>query len=323
MAFYRRLTIVSEILTSAFIISVLVGAIRAGTPLLFATLGEILTQRAGVLNLGVEGMMIVGALTGFMGSYYSHSPWIGVLVAMICAGLVSVLHGFLCITLKSDQVISGITIVLLGIGLTSFIGEAMVGKTGYGFEPLHFPFFSDIPFLGPVLFRYNILVYLAVFLVLLLWWFLFKTRIGLEIIAVGENPATADTLGISVDRIQYLCVFLGGMLAGLGGSFLSLAYTRIWIDQMTAGRGWIAIALVIFAAWTPQRALIGAYLFGGIEGLQLRLQTAGIGVSHHLLQMMPYAATILVLLFSARESFRRRMGAPEALMKAYMRGRRE
>ncbi|GAK59488.1 ribose ABC transporter, permease protein, RbsC-2 [Candidatus Vecturithrix granuli] len=313
----------SDILTSAFLISVLVGAVRAGTPLLFATLGEILTQRAGVLNLGVEGMMIVGALAGFMGSYYLHSPWIGVLTAMLCAGLISLVHAFLCITLKSDQVVSGITLVLLGVGLTSFIGEAMVGKTGYGFEPLHFPILSDIPFLGQVLFQYNILVYLSVLIVLLLWFFLFRTRLGLEILAVGENPATADTLGIPVDRIRYICVFIGGMLSGLGGCFLSLAYTRIWVDQMTAGRGWIAIALVIFAAWTPQRALIGAYLFGGIEGLQLRLQTAGVGVSYHLMQMMPYLATILVLLFSAREKFRRKIGAPEALMKPYMRGARE
>lgn len=313
----------ADILTSAFLISVLVGAVRAGTPLLFATLGEILTQRAGVLNLGVEGMMIVGALAGFMGSYYSHSPWIGVLTAMLCAGLISLVHGFLCITLKSDQVVSGITLVLLGVGVTSFIGEAMVGKTGYGFEPLHFPILSDLPFWGQVLFQYNILVYLSVLIVVLLWFFLFRTRLGLEILAVGENPATADTLGIPVDRIRYICVFIGGMLSGLGGCFLSLAYTRIWVDQMTAGRGWIAIALVIFAAWTPQRALIGAYLFGGIEGLQLRLQTAGVGVSYHLMQMMPYAATILVLLFSARETFRRRIGAPEALMKPYMRGARE
>ena len=312
----------SEILTSTFVISVLVSAVRAGTPLFFATLGEILTQRAGVLNLGVEGMMIVGALSGFMGSYYTHNPWVGVIVAMVCAGLISLVHAFLCITLKSDQVVSGLMIVLLGTGLTSFIGESMVGKSGYGFEPIHIPGLSDIPFLGPVLFSYNILVYIAVICVPLSWFFLFKTRLGLEVIAVGENPATADTLGIPVNRIRYICVFVGGMLSGLGGCFLSLAYTRIWVDQMTAGRGWIAIALVIFAAWTPQRALIGAYLFGGIEGLQLRLQTAGVGVSYHLLQMMPYAATILVLIFSAREKFRRSMGAPESLMKPYMREER-
>ena len=309
-------------MAAAFWISVLVGAIRAGTPLLFATLGEIITQRAGVLNLGVEGLMIVGALGGFMGSYYTQSPWIGVIVAMLCAGLLSLVHGFLCITLKSDQVVSGLMIVMLGGGVTSFFGTAMVGKTGYGFEPVEIPLLSKIPFFGEVLFHHYSLVYLAVVLVPVIWIFLFKTRLGLEIISVGESPVTADTLGIPVERIRYLCVFLGGMLAGLGGCFLSLAYTRIWVDQMTAGRGWIAIALVIFAAWTPQRALWGAYLFGGIEGLQLRLQAAGVGVSHHLLQMMPYVATILVLLFSARETFRRRMGAPESLMKPYMRGER-
>ncbi len=313
----------SEILSSAFIISVLVGAIRAGTPLLFATLGEIVNERAGVVNLGVEGMMVVGALAGFMGSYYTHNPWIGVIAAMLCGGLISLLHGFLCVTLKSDQIVSGIMIVLLGLGLTSFVGEAMVGISGYGFEPLHFPILSNLPFFGPVLFRYNILVYIAVILVPLTWAFLFKTRIGLEIISVGEDPSTADTLGISVERTRYACVFIGGVLAGLGGSFLSLGYTRIWVDEMTAGRGWIAVALVIFSAWTPQRALMGAYLFGGIEGLQLRLQTVGVGVSPHLLQMMPYAATILVLLFSAREEFRRRMGAPEALLKPYIRGARD
>ncbi len=313
----------TEILTSAFLISVLVGAIRAGTPLLFATLGEIVTQRAGVLNLGVEGMMVVGALAGFMGSYYSHSPWLGVLTAMVCAGLFSLVHAVLCITLKSDQVVSGITLVLLGTGLTSFLGESVVGKSGSGFDPIHIPGLSDVPLIGPILFQHTALVYVAAGCVPLLWWLLFKTRIGLEITAVGENPATADTLGIAVDRTRYLCVVLGGMLAGLGGCFLSLAYTRIWVDQMTAGRGWIAIALVIFAGWTPQRALVGAYLFGGVEGLQLRLQTAGVGVSHHLMQMMPYTATIVVLLFSARTSLRRRMGAPEALSKPYMRGERE
>jgi ABC-type uncharacterized transport system permease subunit len=309
---------------------------------------------------------------------------------MICGGLISLIHGFLCITLKSDQVVSGIMIVLLGLGLTSFIGEVkgMVGKKGYGFEPI-FPArykltteslenlkkeglpddilktlkllgdqkfkeeqfvkaleeqigpqqtvkykepilkqtrlrnLGDLPFLGPILFQHNVLVYLAVVLVPVTWIFLFKTRIGLEIIAVGEDPSTADTLGISVEGVRYICVFVGGVFAGLGGCFLSLAYTQIWIEQMTAGRGWIAIALVIFSAWTPQQALIGAYLFGGIEGLQLRLQAAGIGISHHLLQMMPYAATILVLLFSAREKFRRRMGAPEALLKPYVRGERD
>ncbi|RMF83194.1 MAG: ABC transporter permease, partial [Nitrospinota bacterium] len=260
---------------------------------------------------------------GFMTTYATGNPWLGVVVAMLSGGLLSLLHGFLSITLKGDQVVSGIMLVLLGMGITSFVGEGMVGKTIQGFYTLPVPGLSSLPILGKVLFQHNVLVYFAYLLTPLVWVFLFQTRIGLEIMAVGERPEAADTVGIPVDRLRYLCVFLGGVLAGLSGAFLSLAYTRMWIDQMTAGRGWIAIALVIFSAWTPQRALLGAYLFGGIEGLQLRLQAAGVGVSYHLLQMMPYVATIVVLLFSVRQRFRQRLGAPQALLKPYIREERE
>jgi simple sugar transport system permease protein len=213
-------------------------------------------------------------------------------------------------------------LVLLGLGLSSFIGGTLVGKTTQGFQPIAIPVLSQIPILGPVLFQHNILVYLAMLLAFLAWVFLFKTRLGLEVIAVGESPEAADTVGIPVQAIRYACVLTGGMLAGVGGAFLSLAYTRMWVDQMTAGRGWIAVALVIFSAWLPHRALLGAYFFGGIEGLQLRLQAAGIGISYNILQMMPYVATILVLLFSARREFRQKMGAPEALLRPYIRGER-
>jgi simple sugar transport system permease protein len=275
-----------------------------------------------VLNLGVEGLMVVGALSGFLATYATGNPWFGLLVAMLSSGLLSLLHGLLCITLQGDQVISGIMIVLLGTGLTSFVGESMVGKTVTGFSALSIPGLSALPLLGPVLFQHNALVYIAILLAPVVWVFLYKTRVGLEVIAVGERPEAADTVGINVNRLRYCCVFIGGLLAGLGGAFLSLAYTRIWVDQMTAGRGWIAIALVIFSAWTPYRALLGAYLFGGIEGLQLRLQAAGVGVSYHLLHMLPYAATIVVLLFSARQKFRQQMGAPQALLKPYLREER-
>lgn len=312
----------SEVLTLTFLVSILSAAIRAGTPLFFAAAGEIIVERSGILNLGVEGLMLVGALAGFITTYFTENPWLGLFVAMLSAGLLSLLHGFLCITLRGDQVISGIMLVLLGMGVTSFLGESMVGKTVQGFQGIFISGLSDLPILGPVLFQHNILVYIAMLLAPLVWLFLFKTRVGLEVIAVGERPEAADTVGINVNRIRYLCLFTGGLLAGLGGAFLSLAYTRIWIDQMTAGRGWIAIALVIFAAWTPQRALWGAYIFGGIEGLQLRLQAAGIGVSYHLLQMLPYAATVGVLLFSSRQRFRQQMGAPQALLKPYIREER-
>jgi len=311
-----------EILTTTFLVSVLTAAIRAGTPLFFAAVGEIIAERSGVLNLGLEGLMIIGALSGFMVGSTTGNPWLGLLAAMGAAGLLSLLHAFLCIHLRGDQVISGIMLVLLGLGLSSFIGETLVGRTTQGFQPLNIPILSRLPILGPVLFQHNILVYLALGLAFLSWAFLFKTRWGLEVIAVGESPEAADTLGIPVQALRYICVLLGGMLAGVGGAFLSLAYTRMWVDQMTAGRGWIALALVIFSAWLPQRALLGAYFFGGIEGLQLRLQAAGIGVSYHILQMMPYVATILVLLFSTRREVRQRMGAPEALLKPYIRGER-
>lgn len=313
---------VSEILTIPFLISVLEGAVRAGTPLLYVALGEIITERSGVLNLGLEGLMIMGALTGFLVGSTTDNPWLGLLAAMISAALLSLLHAHLCVYLKGDQVVSGIMLVLLGIGLSSFAGENLVGKTTSGFQPLPIPGLSRLPILGPVLFQQNILVYLSLLLAFLSWIFLFKTRLGLEIIAVGESPEAADTVGINVQVLRYLCVLVGGMLAGMGGAFLSLGYTRMWVDQMTAGRGWIAVALVIFSAWLPQRAVLGAYLFGGIEGLQLRLQAAGIGVSYHILQMMPYLATIFVLLFSARRGFRRRLGAPEALLRPYIRGER-
>jgi simple sugar transport system permease protein len=312
----------SEILTTTFLISVLTAAVRAGTPLFFAALGEILTERSGVLNLGLEGLMILGALSGFWMGSVTGNPWLGVLAAMISAGLLSLLHAFLCIHLRGNQVISGIMLVLLGMGLSSFLGENLVGKTTQGFQPIPIPILSRLPILGPVLFQHNILVYLAMGLAFLSWFFLFKTRWGLEVIAVGESPEAADTVGVPVQAIRYVCVLVGGMLAGIGGAFLSLAYTRMWVDQMTAGRGWIAIALVIFSAWLPQRALLGAYFFGGIEGLQLRLQAAGIGLSYHILQMMPYLATIFVLIFSARREFRQKIGAPAALMKPYVRGER-
>lgn len=302
--------------------SVLTAAIRAGTPLFFAALGEIITERSGVLNLGLEGLMVVGALSGFMVGNATGNPWLGLLAAMSCAGLLSLLHGFLCIHLKGDQVVSGIMLVLLGLGLSSFVGETLVGKTTQGFQPISIPVLSELPVLGPALFQHNILVYLAMLLAPLAWVFLFKTRLGLEVIAVGESPETADTVGINVQAVRYSCVLIGGMLVGAGGAFLSLAYTRMWVNQMTAGRGWIALALVIFSTWLPHRALLGAYFFGGIEGLQLRLQAVGVGISYHILQMMPYLATILVLLFSARREFRQKMGAPEALLRPYIRGER-
>ncbi|MBI3962936.1 MAG: ABC transporter permease [Deinococcus sp.] len=310
-----------EVLSLTFLSNVLAAAVRAGTPLLYVTIGEIISQRAGVLNLGLEGLMLIGALSSFMATFYTGSAWIGLLVGCLAAGALSLLHAFLCITLRADQVISGIMLVLLGIGLTDFVGVSMVGRTIVGrFDALHLPLLADIPYLGPILFQHDVLVYLAMALVPLAWVFLFKTRLGLSITAVGESPQTADTLGLSVYRIRYLCVFLGGLLAGAGGAYIALAVLKSWQALMTGGRGWIAVALVIFSFWRPQRAIWGAYLFGGIEGLQLRLQAAGVAIPVHLMSMMPYLATVLVLVFTARGKLARRLGAPAALTQPYQRG---
>lgn len=314
-----------ELQSVAFWVSVLAAAVRAGTPLLFTTLGEIICERSGVLNLGLEGMMLVGALGGVIGTFYTENVWLGFLIACLAGGALSLLHAYLCITLRSDQVISGIMVVFLGTGLTNFFGTNFFGQTMVGrplkdrFATLDVLGLSHVPVVGKILFYHDPLVYVALGLVPVVWWFLFKTRLGLAITAAGENPAAADALGVNVGRVRYLCVFLGGLLAGAGGGYISLVMLKSWQALLTSGRGWIAVALVIFSLWKPQRAIFGAYLFGGIEGLQLRMQAAGIQVSYHLLQMLPYLSTIVVLLFVTAGKARQRLGAPSALTQPYER----
>jgi len=304
--------------------------IRLGTPLLFPTLGEIICERAGILNLGVEGIMIVGTLAGYMGALYSGgNAWIGFFIGMAAGGIFSLIHGFLTITLKSNQVISGVMLVLLGIGVSGFINTSngislqfIRWSQRWGFDRLEIPFFGDIPFLGQALFQHDLFVYIAVLMVPLVWMFLNKTHLGIAITASGESPETADTLGINVASIRYLCVFLGGLFAGAGGAYLSLSWQKSWQPMMTAGRGWIAVVLVIFAFWKPQRAIWGAYLFGGIESLQIRLQTANVPIPVDLISTLPYLITIMVLVFLSRGVRLKRIGAPTALGVPYERGGR-
>ncbi len=303
------------------IASLIASSIRAGTPLLFATLGEIVTERSGVLNLGLEGIMIVGALTGFAVSLATGNPWLGVFAAGLAGMLMSLLHAFFSITLKANQPVTGLMIVLLGIGLTGFLGRNYIGQVASYIEPVRIPVLSSLPFVGEAFFSHDPLAYAAMLLTVAVWFVLFKTRYGMEITAVGENPEAADTLGVNVDRVRYISTLFGGFLAGIAGAYLSLAYAKLWTDEMTAGRGWISLALVIFSGWMPQRAVLGAYLFGGLDVLSFKLQAAGVGVSYHLLRMIPYIVTVLVLLFSVirkREAF----GAPAALGKPYIRGRK-
>jgi simple sugar transport system permease protein len=306
-----------------FLVAVLATAVVAGTPILYAALGEIVCERAGILNLGVEGMMLVGAVTGFIAALSTGNPWAGVLMALLAGGAMASIHAFLTVSLKANQVVSGLALTLFGTGLSAYIGKAYIGMPlPNPFRPVEVPVLSEIPFLGAILFRNDPLVYLSFLLVPLLWFLLFGTRAGLNMRAVGENPAAADSLGVNVFATRYMYVIIGGMLAGIGGAYLSLTYVPAWMENMVAGRGWIAVALVIFATWNPVNALIGSYIFGGIHALGFRLQTLDVSVSPYFLKMLPYLFTIAVLIFVTRKNNLNRIGAPKALGLAYDREER-
>lgn len=311
-------------------VSILTIAIRAGTSLVYATIGEITTERAGILNLGVEGMMIMGAVAAFAAAFHTGSAWAGVATAVLVGGLLAAIHAFLTISLRADQTVSGLALTIFGSGLASFLGQRLgpggtplVGQVGPRFGKIPIPGLSNLPILGPSIFNQDILVYGMTMFVPLAWYFLYKTRPGLHLRAIGESPQTADAMGVNVLALRYLYTIVGGMLVGLGGAHLSLAYTPGWTENLTGGRGWIAIALVIFATWDPARAVLGALLFGGVNAVQFRLQAAGTTIPAAFLNMLPYAFTVLVLvLITWWETFRKRVGAPAALGLPYMREER-
>jgi simple sugar transport system permease protein len=312
------------------LISILAVTIQAGTSLVYATIGEIFTERAGILNLGLEGIMIMGAVTAFAGVFHAQSLFVGLLVAVLVGALLASIHAFLTITMRTDQVVTGLALTLFGSGLASFLGQRLgpegrplVGEVGPKFTKVALPLLSDIPVIGEPLFRQDPMVFGMYLLVPLAWYYIYKTRPGLHLRAVGESPATADAMGINVARTRYLYTILGGMLIGLGGAHLSLAYTPGWTENLTGGRGWIAIALVIFATWDPLRALVGAVLFGSVNAIQFRLQAAGTTIPAAFLGMLPYLLTILVLvLITWWEAFSKRVGAPAALGLPYVREER-
>jgi simple sugar transport system permease protein len=302
-----------------WVIATLSRTLAYGTPLLLGTLGEIYAERSGVLNLGVEGMMIMGAFSAFAVASTTGNPWLGILAAALVGGAFSLVHAFACITLKANQVVSGLSLTMLGLGLSGVLGRGWEGKPlPVPLGEIAVPGLSAIPILGPVLFQgQNLLVYLALLLVPLLWFVLYRTRTGITIRSVGENPGTADSLGVNVARVRYLCVLLGGMLAGVAGGYLTVAYRPSWTEGMTAGMGWIVIALTIFAFWNPVMGLVGAYLFAALYHLSFRLQP---WVAPELLRAMPYAFAILALVLVARGTLHKRMGAPAALGVPYTRG---
>jgi ABC-type uncharacterized transport system permease subunit len=317
-------------------IIILQAGVATGTILLFATIGELFAERSGVLNLGVEGMMLIGAMSAFGVAITTGNPWVGVLVAMLVAGLISQVHAFIVITLQADQVVSGLALTFLGTGISLVLGEGLSKAGTVSLLPVYtVPLLSKIPLIGPIFFvNQSVLVYIGYILIPLSWYYIYRTRAGLHLRAVGEYPAAADTLGISVFRLRYFYTFVGGMLAGLAGATISLAISPGWFSELTtAGMGWIAIGLVIFAQWDPMRAAFGSYAFGALRRLILDIQgpTQLFGISNpfyynpywgFFLQMLPYAFTIVVLVIGSREAMRKRLGAPAALGLPYIRGER-
>ena len=298
-------------MNTELIIPLLAAAIQSGTPILFATLGEILTEKSGVLNLGVEGIMIVGALAAFVIAKFTGSPILAFALAGVAGMIISAAHGIVCLWFRGNQVVSGLALTIFGLGLADYLGTPLIGQTAPGFDKLSLPVLGGLPVLGPVFFQQDLLVYVSILIVPLLWFFLAKTRWGLHLRAVGEYPQAATAAGINVLHYRWVGVLGGGFLVGWGGAYLSLAYTHLWTSGLSAGRGWIAVALVIFAFWRPGRALFGAYLFGGVMAFQLRLQAVGTHLPSSLLLMLPYALTVIVLVLASWKS--RQASAPAAL----------
>ncbi|BAZ52877.1 putative permease protein of sugar ABC transporter [Nostoc sp. NIES-4103] len=291
--------------------------LQAATPLILASLGELVTEKSGVLNLGVEGMMLVGAIAGFIATSVLGNIYLGLLIALLSGIAIALIYALLVVTISANQVATGLALSIFGSGLSAFVGAAYVGKTVTGLQPVSIPVLKSIPILGEALFNQDILVYASVVLVMLVWWFLRHTRAGLVLQSIGESPTTADALGLPVYRVRYLAVIFGGAMAGLAGGYLSLAYTPLWTENMTAGRGWIAIALVVFATWKPQRILLGAYLFGGVSAIQLILQALGVDISPYLLSSLPYLATILVLVLISHNATRMQLEVPASLGQSF------
>jgi len=315
---------------------ILHAGIASGTVLLFATIGEVFTERSGILNLGLEGMMLIGAMSAYSIAINVGSPWLGLLVAMLTAGLLSLVHGFVTIHLHADQVVSGLSLTFLGTGLSLVFGEGLSKAGAVSLLPsFTIPGLSAIPFLGDILFtNQNIMVYVGYLLAPAAWYYINHTRPGLPLRAVGEYPAAADTMGVSVYRVRYLYTFVGGVLSGLAGATISLAISPGWFSHMTtSGQGWIAVGLTIFAQWNPLRAAGGAYAFGALRRLILDLQAPTTLLFWDnpfyynpywgfFLKMIPYAFTIVVLVIGSREATRKRLGAPAALGTPYVRGER-
>ena len=299
--------------TAAIIVSI----IAAATPLLFAALGELVTEKSGVLNLGVEGMMLAGAVASFATAIGTGSFVLAIIVGALAGAVLSFGFAVLALSLLANQVATGLALTIFGVGLSALLGQSYVGTPLEALPKLEIPGLSDLPLVGPVVFGHDFLVYLSIAMVFVVSWFLYRTRWGLVVRAVGESHEAAHAIGYHVIAIRYAAVMFGGAMAGLGGAYLSLSYTPMWIENMAAGRGWIALALVVFATWRPGRVMLGAYLFGGVTMLQLHGQGIGIDVPSQIMSMLPYVATILVLVLISRDKIRIRLNAPADIGKVF------
>lgn len=299
------------------IVPAMLTIITAATPLLFAALGELVTEKSGVLNLGVEGMMVMGAIIGFVAVNATGSATVGVLAGSLAGLCMAAIFSLFVLTFHASQVPTGLALTIFGIGLSALVGQSMIGVAYKGIPTFSIPLLSKIPVIGVLLFQHDFLVYLSIFMVVAIHYFLNNTRTGLILRAVGDSHEAAHAMGYSVVKIRFLATLFGGAMAGLGGAYLSLAYSPLWVEQMTAGRGWIALALVVFACWRPLRVLFGAYLFGGISILQLHAQALGIGIPSQVMSMLPYLATILVLVIISRDVAKIKLNAPASLGRAF------
>ncbi|MBR2692496.1 MAG: ABC transporter permease [Aquamicrobium sp.] len=299
-------------------VSILLTIATAATPLLIAAIGELVVERSGVLNLGVEGMMVMGAVAGFGAGLLTGSPWIGLLAAIVVGALFSLLFAVMTLSLATNQVATGLSLTLLGLGLSGMLGTGFVGLPGERLPNLYIPVLTDLPVVGRLLFGQDPIFYISIALVFGVSWFLFKTRTGLTLRSIGDSHTSAHALGIQVIKYRYLAVMFGGACAGLAGGHLSLVYTPQWVENMTAGRGWIALALVVFSSWRPLRVLAGAYIFGAVWIGQLHAQAFGIPIPSQFLSSLPYLATIVVLVIISRNKRLTMMNTPASLGQAFV-----
>lgn len=299
------------------LIPILVTVITAATPLLFAALGELITEKSGVLNLGVEGMILLGAVCGFAAVHYSGSAVLGVVSGAAAGAVLSLIFAALVLGFQASQVATGLALTIFGVGLSALIGQDLVGIAYDGLPKFAVPLLADLPVIGELLFKHDLLVYISLLMVPLIWWFLKYSRAGLVLRAVGDSHDAAHAMGYPVIRIRLFAVLFGGAMSGIAGAYLSLAYSPMWIENMSAGRGWIALALVVFATWRPWRVLLGAYLFGGISILQLHAQAMGIGIPSQVMSMLPYLATIVVLVVISRDQNKIKLNSPASIGKPF------